>query len=66
MNPLNKPFHEMTDEELVEAHTLWQWRVFTAAGFSSAKFSASMLKQIAFEGAKRGFKFSNPYPIVRG
>lgn len=60
------PFSEMTNEQLIEAHTIWQWRVLIASGWSSAYFAATTLAQVVREGAKREIKMSNPYPVRKG
>ncbi len=62
----DKPYREMDDAELREAHTTWENYVATAAGWASAYFAACQVKAIVREGDRRGLGLVNNYPIKVG
>lgn len=62
----DKPFQEMTDDELRQEQTTWEKYVETAAGWSSAYFAAKTLKSVCAEGNRRGLNFENKFPITVG
>lgn len=62
MTFLNKPWREMTDDELVLSHDYWSERVRTAPGWSSAYQAAKYLKHCCAEAAKRNLPLTNPLP----
>jgi heme-degrading monooxygenase HmoA len=66
MKMADKPYHEMTDAELVMAMAEWGDRVDTAAGFPSAHFAAKQCKQIENHCARRGIEIENKWPITVG
>lgn len=66
MNVLNKPFHEMTDEELVINYDYWSEQVRTAPGWASAYQAAKYLKATCTMAQSRGLALTNPFPIIKG
>jgi hypothetical protein len=62
----DKPYREMTDDELSVAYLKWSSNVAGASGWPSAYFAAKQLEQICREGERRGAAMENPYPIRRG
>jgi len=62
----DKPYREMTDDELREAHLQWSANVANATGWSSAYFSAKQLEAICKEGDRRAMGLVNEYPIKVG
>lgn len=63
---MEKPYHEMTDAELVAAMAEWGARVEGAAGFPSAMFAAKQCKAIENHANKRGIEIENKWPITVG
>ena len=63
---LNKPFSEMTNEELVGSRNHWAKCVQDSPGWASAYEAAKYLKATCAEAARRGIDMPNPYPIVKG
>jgi hypothetical protein len=62
----DKPYSEMTADELRAAMNKWAEHVATSPGWTSAYFSAQQCKAIKAEAARRGIEIENPYPIVIG
>jgi hypothetical protein len=61
----DKPFHEMTDDELHNNLKFWEERTDKATGWSSAYFAAKQVKQIVDTANQRGLGFINRFPIVK-
>jgi len=61
-----KPYREMTDDELRQAHLEWSARVADAPGWASAYFAAGQVKAICNEGDRRALGLVNNYPIKYG
>lgn len=61
----DKPYREMTDDELRAAHVQWHSNVERASGWPSAYFAATQLEIICREGTRRALDLQNNYPIVR-
>lgn len=62
----DKPYHEMTDDELTEALKTWGANVDNATGFPSAYFAAKQCAAIVSAAERRGLALVNNWPIVRG
>ncbi len=62
----DKPFHEMTDDELRGALADWEKHVETATGWASAYFAASQIRAIVSIGNVRGIGMTNRFPIRIG
>jgi hypothetical protein len=62
----DKPFREMTDDELREEFQTWEKNVDEASGWSSAYFAAKQLESIVRIGNERGLGFENRFQIRRG
>lgn len=63
---LNKPWHRMSDDELHKSFDYWKSAVEKASGWASAHAAAKCLEVSVSVLNHRGFKVSNPYPIVDG
>jgi hypothetical protein len=62
-----KPYREMTDDELRQAHLEWSARVGDASGWPSAYFAAKQVEIICKEGKqRRALDLVNEYPIMGG
>jgi hypothetical protein len=61
-----KPFREMTDDELREELRAWESRVDGASGWASAYFAARQLEAVVRIGNERGLGFENRFPIKIG
>ena len=59
----DKPYREMTDDELRAELTKWEQNVENAGGWPSAHFAAQQVKQIVELGNRRSLGFVNRYPI---
>jgi hypothetical protein len=62
----DKPFHEMTDDELRAELEIWEDRVDSASGWAAAYFAAKCLEAIIQAGNERGLELINRFPIRRG
>lgn len=60
-----KPYRQMSDDELREAHLEWSARVADAHGWPSAYFAAKQVEIICKEGDRRALGLVNHYPIMR-
>lgn len=63
---LNKPYHEMTDDEVRRAHDHWSESCRTASGWSSAYFAAKQIAACQDQSDKRNLGLVNNHKIVRG
>lgn len=66
MNPLNKLFPDMTDDELVASYDHWSRLVRDAPGWPSAYWAAKYLEATCLEATSRGMALTNPFPIIEG
>lgn len=59
-----KPYNEMTDQELLDQMAIWGANVDSASGFPSAYFAAKQCKAIKSHCDKRGVEIENKWPIT--
>jgi hypothetical protein len=63
---MDKPYRQMTTEELQCARSAWEDRVESASGWPSAHFAAKQVAEIVAEAKRRGLDWDNKYPIMIG
>lgn len=59
----NKPYREMSDDELRQALQDWGELVENASGWASCYFAAKQVAAVCDESKRRGLNFENAYPI---
>lgn len=62
----DKPYYEMTDDELADALRTWEGHVETAGGWSSAYFAARQCEGIERVAISRGLPLRTKHHVKAG